>query len=59
MTLLTFTMTTYRKNNQHKSVRKSMEEIEFTENTFTEVQEQIEDYLETRKYAESKSTPTK
>ena len=39
MTLLTFTMTTYRKNNQHKSVRKSMEEIEFTENTFTEVQE--------------------
>ena len=59
MTLLTFTMTTYRKNNQHKSVRKSMEEIEFTENTFTEVQEQIEDYLETRKYAKSKSTPTK
>ena len=52
-------MTTYRKNNQHKSVRKSMEEIEFTENTFTEVQEQSEDYLETRKYAESKSTPTK
>ena len=58
MTLLTFTMTTERTINT-KVLEKSMEEIEFTENTFTEVQDQIEDYLETRKYAELKSTSTK
>ena len=43
----------YRRNNQDKNVRRSMEEIEFIENTFAEIEEWVEDYLEKRKYEES------
>ena len=42
-----------REKNQDRCVRKSMEEIAFIEDRFTEVQEQVEDYLEKMKYEES------
>ena len=34
-----------RKNNQDTGVRKSMEEIEFIQDTLKEIQEQVENYL--------------
>ena len=42
----------YRRNNQEKNVR-SMEKIKAIENTFAEIEERVEDYLEKRKYEES------
>ena len=41
----------YRRNNQEKNVR-SMEKIKAIENTFAEIEERVEDYLEKRKYEE-------
>ena len=43
----------YRRKNQEKEIRKSMEDIEVIERTFNEVQERVENYLEERKYEES------
>ena len=43
----------YRRNNQDKNVRRKMKEIEFIENTFAEIEERVEDYLDKRKYEES------
>ena len=37
----------YRRNNQEKNVR-SMEKIKAIENTFAEIEERVEDYLEKR-----------
>ena len=42
----------YRRNNQEKNVR-SMEKIKAIENTFAEIEERVEDYLEKRTYEES------
>ena len=42
----------YRRNNQEKNVR-SMEKIKAIENTFAEIEERVEAYLEKRKYEES------
>ena len=49
----------YRRNNQEKNVRRSMEETEFIDNTFAEIEERVEDYLEKRKHEESSSASTK
>ena len=42
----------YRRYNQEKNVR-SMGKIKAIENTFAEIEERVEDYLEKRKYEES------
>ena len=43
----------YGKKNQDKDIRKSLEEIEFIEDTFTEVQKQVQGCLKIRKDKES------